>query len=38
MDHATFTITDAAHHAESWDYLAPNGQRMHAQMDLTRAP
>jgi hypothetical protein len=38
MDRATFTITDAAHHAEGWDYVTTGGQRLHAQMDLTRVP
>jgi hypothetical protein len=38
MDHATFSIVDAAHHSEGWDYVTPSRQRMHAQMDLTRVP
>jgi hypothetical protein len=38
MDRASFSIVDAAHHVESWDYLAPGGQRAHAQLDLTRVP
>jgi len=36
MDRATFSIADASHHTESWDYLTPGGQRMHAQLELTR--
>jgi hypothetical protein len=38
MDHATFSIVDAAHHAEGWDYVTTGGQRLHAQLALTRAP
>jgi hypothetical protein len=38
MDRATFSIADAAHHTEGWDYVTPGGQRLHAQMDLTRVP
>lgn len=38
MDRATFSILDAAHHAEGWDYVTTGGQRLHAQMDLTRVP
>jgi hypothetical protein len=38
MDRATFSIADAAHHTESWDYVSTGGQRVHAQLDLTRTP
>ena len=38
MDRATFSIVDAAHHTEGWDYVTTDGQRQHAQLDLTRAP
>ena len=36
MDRALFSIVDAAHHSEGWDYVTTGGQRLHAQMDLTR--
>lgn len=38
MDRATFSIMDPAHHAEGWDYVTTSGQRVHAQLDLTRIP
>lgn len=36
MDRATFSIVDGAHHTEGWDYVTTSGQRLHAQLDLTR--
>ena len=36
MDHATFTIIDADHHAEDWGVLATGGKHLSAHMNLVR--
>jgi hypothetical protein len=36
MQHSTFTVVDANHHAEDWTFLMPWDKLMHAHMDLTR--
>ena len=36
MDHASFKIIDADHHAEDWGVLASAGKHMSAHMDLAR--
>lgn len=36
MDHATFTIIDADHHAEDWGVLASGGKHLSAHMNLVR--
>jgi len=37
MQHSTFTIIDANHHAEDWTFMMPGDKPMHAHMELTRA-
>ena len=36
MQHARFTILDAAHHVEDWTYEAPGGKAVTGHFDLTR--
>ena len=36
MNQMRLTMTDASHHAEDWDFLAPDGKHMHEHFDLER--
>ena len=36
MNHATFTIVDADHHAEDWGVETPDAQQLRTHMNLVR--
>ncbi|HXY13938.1 MAG TPA: hypothetical protein VEI26_05515 [Terriglobales bacterium] len=36
MEHVVFTLTDADHHTEEWEFAAPDGQKMHEVFSLQR--
>jgi len=37
MQSAVFSLVDADHHSETWNYAMPNGKPMGGQLDLKRA-